>query len=151
MSKENSHKDKRIRLDDIKTKSQYKAPDGYFENLTANIDKLIDEEESKVEESKSAKVASLSKGWYYIAASLAAACVIIAFWIYPLSNTSNDAESLLSEVSHDEIIAYLAYSELNTDDIVYELVSNDIRMEEPMPEFELSNEEADALLDYYAL
>jgi hypothetical protein len=30
-------------------------------------------------------------------------------------------------------------------------VSNDISVEEPMPEFELSNEDADALLDYYAL
>jgi hypothetical protein len=150
MSKENSNSDKKIRLDDIKTKSQYKAPDGYFENLTASIDKLIDEEESKVEESKFAKVVSLRKGWYYIAASLAAACVVIAFWVFPL-NTDNNPELLLSEVSNDEIIAYLAYSELNTEDIVNELVSNDISVEEPMPEFELSNEDADALLDYYAL
>jgi len=154
MSKDKNQNEKKIKLDEQRLKSEFQAPKGYFEGLDAQINQLIDAEESKdtlAKSDKKAKLVSINRSWYYSAAALVAACALIVFWFFPLQDEANATEDLLSEVTTEDIIDYLVYSEINTEDIIQELANHEVSFEEELPDLELSNEEADALLDYYTL
>ncbi len=141
---------KKFSLDELQSKSKFKAPDNYFEQLNAQLEGLIDKEEQE-EVGAITKVVPMWQSWKLLAGGLAAACVLIALWVFPLPKNSPTVGQLLSEVSADEIVTYLVYSDLNTEDIINELAVNDISMDEELPSFKLSDDEAEALLDYYSL
>jgi len=99
------------RLKDIDRKVDYKAPEGYFENLPLKIRRRIEAEK------KEENAIHLSAWSYAIAASM----LLILSIVFIFKDSTLPTESLLSEVSEEAIIAYLEEIDLDEYDIAYAL------------------------------
>lgn len=141
---ENSDDKKTFRLSDLKDKATYEAPVNYFEELP---DKVVDRMEELEEEATKADL----KNWWVIGAAMAAAACLLLFLIFPMMHTKEESQDLLSGVSEQEIIAYLISSELNTDEIIAELSIDRFELDMELRQFDVSDEETEALLEYYTL
>ena len=116
MRPKNENKKKRITLDQISKKNFQQVPEGYFDQLPSMIQTKIDEE-SKV------KTPVFTVGFNWQTASIAAAVVLILVFsgVFNTVDSSRSVEDILAEVSVDDIIDYLDYSEISTIEIVAEL------------------------------
>jgi hypothetical protein len=68
-----------------------------------------------------------------------------------MMHTKEESQDLLSGVSEQEIIAYLISSELNTDEIIAESSIDRFELDMELRQFDVSDEETEALLEYYTL
>lgn len=148
-------KDKKKHIDSLnkieKTKG-FKAPEGYFDQLQKDVFSEID----KDKEIKSTGNLFQFRTFYKVAASIALLVVsILIVWYFNNQKTGMKSgyDEILSEVSDDEIIAYLEYSEVSYSEISPYLDGDfDIEKTKDQTEFlEFENDEADALLEYYSL
>jgi hypothetical protein len=109
----------KINLDDLKKKGlgsdPFPAPEGYFNNLSERIQARITQEDEPMQQST--KVVRLAPRWYYAAAAVA--ILGLAIWlINPLRKTTvpvaeateEEVQTLLADVSNQELIDYLQMS-----------------------------------------
>jgi len=138
------------KLNDIEKTQHFKVPDGYFDELQNDVLNKIDAEANPKE-----KIIPF-RAFYAVAASIALVAVsIFTLWYFSTASRGVDSSynEILSEVSDDDIIAYLEYSDVSYSEIGY-YVYDDSEMQEkedPTEFFEFEEEEADALIEYYSL
>ncbi|MFQ3213634.1 MAG: hypothetical protein ACJAT1_000766 [Marivirga sp.] len=146
MTKKKGNKDgkKMFRLSDLQVKATYEAPANYFEELPGEVVDHIDQLEERAKK-------PVMKNWWVIGVAIAAAACLLLFYIFPMMQTKEESQDLLSGVSEQEIIAYLINSDLNTDEIIAELSTGGFELDIEMMQFDVSDEEAEVLLEYYTL
>ena len=139
-----------MKLEDIKKKNIYTVPDKYFDQLPARI-------QSRVNEKNPVSVLHWNWGWWYKLAMPAIAVVflIIYFWGSD-RNIHQDAESILAQVSTEDVIAYLADMDLSTNEIIESIDFNNIGFdfyeESPiLQDIDLEGNVMDILTDEYGL
>lgn len=123
-----------FKLKDIEKRNIHTVPEGYFQQLSQNI---------QAEALKSGKTSKRYSPGFAVALRCALPVVfLIAIILYfeHSNNTSENIlpEALLAQVSSEEIINYLADSEMSTDDIL-----NNINLTEA--EFYLNQKETNLL------
>jgi len=140
-----------MKLEDINKKNIYSVPDKYFDQLPKRI-------QSRVNEEKPVNWLSLNWSLSYKLALPVAAVLLMVFYFGNFNNQSKvDAGALLAEVSTEDIIAYLDYTDITTDEIVEVIDINEIELElykdSPMiEEFdEIGEEEMNFLYEEYGL
>jgi len=139
-------------LDELEKSKEFQIPEGYFDQLQKDVFSEIDKESAARPAAKTLHF----RAFYRVAASIALlAASIFTFWYS--SNQRVEAQSdyseILSEVSDDEIIAYLEYSDVSYSEIA-SFMSDESRFEikeDSAEYFEFEEQEADALLEYYSL
>ncbi len=112
-----------MKLEDIKKKNIYSVPDKYFDQLPGKIQSRINEEQP---------VSWLSWNWsltYKLAVPVAAIILMVFYFGNLNDQTPQDAGAILAEVSTDDIIAYLDYADLTTEEIVEVIDIDDIEFE----------------------
>jgi len=138
------------KLNDIDKTQHFKVPAGYFDELQNDVLNKID-----AEANPKGMIVPF-RAFYAVAASIALLAVsILTLWYFSTHSGRIEASysELLSEVSDDEIIAYLEYSDVSYSEIG-NYVYDDAEIQEkedPTEFFEFEEEEADALLEYYSL
>ncbi len=138
-----------MKLEDITKKNIFKVPDEYFDDLPMRIQSRIDEEKTAVHP-------GFDRGliWKIAAPALAAILMIFFFINRPESDQVQSPEELLSQVSTEDVIAYLEMTDITTDDIIEEIDFSDINMEFDegvILDLQLDEEEIDVLLDDYGI
>lgn len=122
------------RLDDIDKKNIYKVPNDYFEKLPGII------QAKAIEESKRKSFAwSVPAVKYAVPALL----VLILAGYYAFFNPEvqpQTASEILAEIETNDLVEYLAFSEMSTDEILESVELDDI-------DFEFENEEIYLLND----
>lgn len=114
MKTKKGHNDKkRIKLDSIPRRNFQQVPEGYFDQLPSMIHKRI-ETESK---SKS-RVITIGFNWQTAAIAAAITLVLVFSGIFKSFSPPASAEDILAEVSVEEILEYLDYSEITTNEII---------------------------------
>ena len=113
----------KIRLDDIEKKAPYTVPSDYFESLTPRI-------QSKIEKRTSTRSAVKWVFKWAIAPTFVMV-IALAFWVNPFANgNSENTQYLLADISDNDILDYLAQSELNEIELLSLSSSPDIFLEE---------------------
>lgn len=139
-----------MKLEDIKKKNIYSVPDKYFDQLPTRI-------QARVNESKPA----FDRSWnwnlvYKISVpALVVICLVFYFGLKP-NNLEPNADTLLAQVSTDDLIAYLETTNLTTDEIIEEIDLSDLDLdfydEGPiMQDMDINDEEINALFDEYGI
>ena len=116
MRPKNENKKKRITLDQISKKNFQQVPEGYFDQLPSMIQTKIDEE-SKVK----TPVFTIGFNWQTAAIAASVLLILVFSGVFNTVDSSRSVEDILAEVSVDDIIDYLDYSEISTIEIVAEL------------------------------
>ena len=116
MKAENRHIDKNTptKLSGISKENPFEIPEGYFEELQQSIHKRI------TEESSDTKTILFVPGFNWQTSLIAAALTIIAvvYSTFQQVNVSQDPQQILAEVSVNDILDYIDYSDLTTSDIL---------------------------------
>lgn len=94
----------KIKLDDIEKKAPYSIPSDYFEVLTAKV-------QSKIEKRRTTTY-SVQWNWKLAIATTFVITIALFLWTIP-SLDSDKTQDLLTEVSDDDILDYLAQNELD--------------------------------------
>jgi hypothetical protein len=112
-----------MKLDDIKKKNIYTVPDKYFDQLPARI-------QSRVNEKDPVSALHWNWGWWYKLAIPAIAVVFLIIYFGRIEPDINqDAESILAQVSTEDVIAYLADIDISTSDIIESFDLNNIEFD----------------------
>ncbi len=116
MKAENRHIDKNIpiKLSEISKENLFEVPEGYFEELQQSIHKRI------TEESSDTKTILFVPGFNWQTSLIAATLTLIAvvYSTFQQVNVTQDPQQILAEVSVDDILEYIDYSDLTTSDIL---------------------------------
>lgn len=118
-----------IRLDDIPKKSLFEAPDGYFEKLPGRIQARIAKPEP-------------APAWGTLALKYALPVLALAAAsIFVLTNRPGmTPEEVIAGVESEQLVAYLAETDVNTDDLLEAT---------PLDETEVESLQLDALGDMF--
>lgn len=142
------------KLENVEKKEIFSAPDGYFEQLQNNVFDKINSIDEQASEPKS-KQRFFNPFWMSVAAAITVLLITFFSLRDSVKNIGNDDYyALISEVSSDEIIAYLEQSELSISEIEQALGMEDL---EDLPvngtdSFDsYTEEELDDLYEYYSL
>jgi len=125
MGKMYDHRNKKIRLDDIRKESIYKVPSRYFVELPGIIQARIQKGQGETQRS------SLPIFNWKIAFATATLLLTVVF--YALFRGNSEAispEEILAQVSIEDIIEYLDFSEITTEDILAELTLEEADIDE---------------------
>lgn len=132
------------KLSDIDKKLTFQVPDGYFEDLPLKIQKRIEEEEPR---------GSFIKLPVWSLAMAASIVLIISFALLFSEENSNNVESLLAEISEDDLVAYVEELDLNEYDLVatFPETTDEFEFEdiEIMDELDLEDHSIDDILLEY--
>lgn len=135
------------RLEDIPKKNIYKVPDGYFDNLPTII-------QARVAEESTAKAPSFAYRMRYAIPAIAMAILGVVWVFYNNNQETMSAEELLASVDTPDLVAYLAESEMTTDELL-ETVSftqEDVsEIERDVYDIEIDQDELDELINEYQL
>lgn len=100
---------KKIDLNELDKNQPFKAPDGYFEELPSLI------QSKAVDSGRNTRIWELpAVRWATVPAMMLVAIVIF----FALPSENQNPEDLLSEVSTEELIAYLETSEMSTTELL---------------------------------
>ena len=126
------------KLEDIPKKTLFEVPEGYFERLPGVIQARVAE--------KQPESAWRSYAVKYALPSVAVIAVAVFFWSGPATGT---AEELLAGIDSEQLVAYLAESELNADELLESIPLDqdeaDRIEENALEEIELSDYDLDEL------
>ncbi len=131
------------RLEDIEKKNIYSVPEGYFEDLPMKIQARI------ADKSKSETPVFIGALRYALPAVLLVA--VAYFGIFRMAPTQQDDP--LAGVSTEDIISYLASTDITTDEILSEVNLDDFTLdylnteEEILNDIELGDEDLQDLYD----
>ena len=132
-------------LNDIDKKLDYKVPEGYFEDLPMRIQQRIDQE-------KATRSTFKLPAWSF---AMAASIVLIVTFFFIFNGSENTAESLLAEISEEDLIAYLGELELDSYDLAsaFPETTNELIFEERemLDAIEFGDESIDNILLEYNL
>lgn len=132
-----------ISLEDIDKKNLFEVPEGYFEELPEKIQKKISDEGGKP------KTRDLPAWTLGIAASL---LFLLGFFI-TMNDSSVDIEAMLADVSEEDLATYVAFYDLDTEDIAmaFPVSTSEIGLEEDnaINEIPLEGESIEGLLLEY--
>ena len=140
-----------MKLDDIKKKNIYTVPNKYFDQLPMRI-------QSRVNEKK--PVFGVHLNWKLAlkitTPAIAVVMILLYFGIATVRNSTLTSDELLTQVSTDDLIAYLETTDITTDEIIEEMDFSTIDLEfyeegPIMQDIEMSDEEIDALMDEYGI
>jgi hypothetical protein len=137
------------KLDEIPKKEFFQVPDGYFDTLDQKI-------QDRISEKRDGKVVPfyVEHRWKVIGLAAAASIALLLMILPSLDNQPvvSKADQLLAQVSADDCLAYLEFSELDIEDIIGSTPSEDIEaaLEEYMFEGpEIEDEDLDLLYEKY--
>lgn len=132
---------KKVKLDELKKiETPFQVPVAYFQKLENQI-------QERVSERKKGITANAIR-WSLIPAML----VIVISGVLILKNlhtTAPNAKTILAEVSNDDILSYLAFTEISENEIVT-LADQDILLPENqdyLEDIEIGEEDLDILID----
>lgn len=101
-----------MKLDDIKKKNIYTVPDKYFDQLPTRI-------QSRVNEKQPVSRWSWNQSLIYKLAAPAFVVVLMLFYFgLGNNNDSQDFDTILAQVSNEDIIAYLENTDITTEEII---------------------------------
>ncbi len=133
----------KYKLDDIDKKTDFKVPEGYFEDLPMRIQKRIEEEQT-------AKSTFKLPVWSF---AMAASVALIVTFFFVFSGNENTAEQLLAEISEEDLIAYLDELEIDEYDLAsaFPETTNELIFEkkEMLDDIEFGDESIDNILLEY--
>ena len=140
-----------MKLEDIKKKNIYTVPDKYFDQLPTRIQSRVNEKNP---------VSWLSWNWsltYKLPAPAIAIVLMVIYFGRTDHYSIQDTDTILAQVSTEDIIAYLEFTDITTDDIIETVDFTDIELDfyEDGPiiqEFnEIDEEDMELLLNEYGL
>ncbi len=135
--------------DDIKRKDPFKAPDGYFDSLADRIDARLDRP------AKDTKIHILRRPVRLVYAAAAVITLLAVCWTLLRENTQPSSARLVAELTDQEIIDYLADSEMSVEEILenvsFEVLDTDSLQWQVMPEVDLAPGDIDELIELYDL
>ena len=102
---------KKIRLEDLPKKDAFRAPDGYFDSLSSRLNDRI--ERSDVQ--SRVRILSIWKPLAIAASLIGILCVV---WFGYRSAESSNAETLLTQVSIEDLQTYLGADDVEIEDVV---------------------------------
>lgn len=110
------------KLEDIPKRNIYQVPDGYFDKLPGILQSRVNKENRS----------ALFAPYFAFAVRYAIPAVVILFaivlWIYrPVA--PKDAEGIIANVETEALIAYLAETEITTDEVLDVLTLTDVVIE----------------------
>ena len=137
-----------MKLDDIHKKNIYNVPEKYFDKLPSKIQARVAKEER-------ATWFSLDWKLLYRVAAPAMAVVLLVFYFVGYNDQEQvSAEELLAEVGTEDLIAYLDYTDITTDELIESIdfsnIELDFYQDGPIMQ-DMDNIEADLLYDEYGL
>ena len=141
-----------MKLEDINKENVFKVPENYFEELPGRLEKRIKEEKSP----ESIPVFTIQN-----VLKMAAAAVFIIFAIVGIRQLGNQKLSapldILASITTGELVAYLEYSDISTDDLLttidWSVIDEDNSWIEDnlIPDNELDDEFIDQILNEYEI
>jgi hypothetical protein len=139
-----------MKLEDIKKKNIYSVPDNYFEQLPMRI-------QSRVNENR--PVLGLRLNWN-LALKIALPAIAVVFLVFyfgiSTDNTALSADDILAQVSTEDLIAYVETTDITTDEIIEELDFSEIDFDDYeqsplMQDMEINQDNINALMDEYGI
>ncbi len=134
---------KKIDLNDLKKEQPFKAPEGYFEELPGLI------------QSRAVDSGSKTRIWEIPAirwAAIPAMIIAIVVFILLPNGEQVGPDELLAEVSTEELVAYLEYSEVSTTELLDMVDQPEMLFEDSEADLfgdNLSEEDMELLLENY--
>ncbi len=102
----------RIKIDELKKDNVFKVPEGYFEDLPSVIQSRV----AQPARNERSWVAQPMVRWATVAAS------VLVFVVYVTLFRSNvdtaSAEILIAQIETEDLIAYLEYSDMTTEELI---------------------------------
>ena len=121
MDKANNHKDlkKPLKLEDLPRENMFKVPDGYFDELPGII-------QSRVSKKQAAShwwqiYFTPANGWKVALATAIVVLVLVFGGIFDRNDINGSMDQLLADVSLEDLIEYVEYSNITTDEILAEV------------------------------
>lgn len=139
-----------MKLEDIKKKNIYTVPDRYFDQLPTRI-------QARVQDHKRVPFFAFNWSLTYKVVLPALSLLLLVFYLSSDPSANNgSAESLLAQVSTEDLVAYLETTEITSDEILesidLSITDLDITLDNPLVEDEeLSEESLQLLLDEYSI
>jgi len=139
-----------MKLEDIKKKNIYTVPDNYFDQLPTKI-------QSRINEKTPVFRIKLSWSLVFKVATPAFAMIMILFYFgLKNNNTYESADEILSQVSSQDLIAYLETTDITTDEIIEEIDFTDVELDfyedgSIMQDIEMNKDNINTLLDEYGI
>lgn len=128
MKKENSNSDpkKSFRLEEIPRKQIFQVPERYFDELPGIIQSRIAEKEY----SPWWRVyLTPANGWRVAIVTAVVTLILVFSGVFNREVVNVSAESLLADVSLEDLIEYVEYSDISTDEILAEVDFSDYDMD----------------------
>lgn len=144
--------ERKMKLQDIDKKEIFKVPDRYFEELPGRIQDRIHKKQPEYQ-----WMPVLNRAVKYAIPALAVLFVVLYFTIYDRAVPQDKSyEAILEEVSTDNIITYLEYQDITTEEIIENIDVSAIDFEinedaELFNEEEMDEETIDAIIEEYNL
>ncbi len=117
-------KSKPLKLEDFSKENPFSVPEGYFEELPCIIQAKVIAAPERVSWLDWALIPAHT--WKISLAAVAVILTIVFSGIFQQSDLSSSVEDILAEVSMEDLIEYIEYSDLSTDEILAELNFIDI-------------------------
>jgi hypothetical protein len=138
-----------MKLEDISKKNIYTVPDKYFDQLPAKI-------QARVQTKKPIEFPVFNWSLTYKIAAPVFALVLLAFFWFNNQAGSETVESLLAQVSTEDLVAYLETTDITTEEIIesidFENLDLDLSDETPiMQGVDMDEESLKILLDEFAV
>jgi len=128
MSKSENHKDfkKPFKLEEFPRENMFKVPDGYFDELPGIIQERVT---MKPETSNWREVfLTPANGWKAALAVAVIALLLVFSGVFNSNTYKGSVEDILAEVSLEDLIEYVEYSDISTEEILAELDFSDYEM-----------------------
>lgn len=124
--KENSDLKKSLKLEDIPKEQIFQVPERYFDELPMIIQTRI----AKKETTKWWQVyLTPASSWKVALATAVIALIVVFSGVFKSSTIGVSVDSMLAEVSLEDLIEYVEYSDISTDEILAELDLSDYDIE----------------------
>ncbi len=133
-------------FDDSNKKNPFEVPEGYFDSLE---DRIMDRISSEKEDTREIQL----RPWVAYAAAAAIALLVIFFLIPNSDEANNSPEQILTEVSTEAIVEYLAYTEITSSEILDQAQFTNIDADSLQwnNSLDLEPDEIDLLIEEYSL
>lgn len=155
MKKERGHKEKGkpFRLEGLPKENIFKVPDRYFEELPGIIQARVTEKPSAISWQA---LFTPANGWKVALATVVVALVLVFSGVF--NRTGGTVDELLADVSLEDLLEYVEYSDISTDEILAELDLSEYKMEFLMgddikliDDFEIENLDIIDLYEVYGI
>ena len=121
MSKTENHKntEKSFKLENLPRENMFKVPDGYFDELPGIIQERITQK--PVSSNWWEIYFTPANRWKVALVTAIVALVLVFSGVFNSNNFEGSVEEILAEVSLEDLIEYVEYSDITTDEILAEL------------------------------